>query len=67
MSRGKAGRAEFEAALRRIELGVSTVADADLIRRYVAEIEDALRREKEASDRLMRSLDEAINSAALTR
>jgi len=62
---------DFKSALRRVEQGLSTIEDARIIREYVAELEEVLdyfreelRRERESSDRLMRSLDEALNSGS---
>lgn len=57
-------KTEFEASLRRVELGLSTIADAQIIRQYVSSLEDALKHERESSDRLQRSLDEAFNSGS---
>ncbi|MBX6392682.1 MAG: hypothetical protein IRY96_04370 [Burkholderiales bacterium] len=70
--------ADFEAALRRIEGGVTTVTDAQIIRQYVADMEEVmnylhdrlretremLMRERASSDRLQRALDEAFNSGS---
>lgn len=63
--------AEFEAALQRVAAGISTAADAELIRRYVLDLEEACRwwvrearKERESSDRLQRALDEAFNSGS---
>lgn len=69
---------QFNAALERIERGLATVEDADLIRRYVAEMEEVinyyascladarelLRLERESSDRYQRALNEALNSGS---
>ena len=66
---------EFEAALRRIELGTATASDAQLIREYVATIEDgcdyfreelrvtreALQKERESSAKFQHDLDWALN------
>jgi hypothetical protein len=68
--------ADFEAALRRIEAGAATVADAGLIRNYVGEIEDTLayyqgeandlrsklKAEQDAHHRFQQVLSEAFNS-----
>lgn len=70
--------ADFEAALRRIEVGTATVADAKLIRQYVGDMEEGLAyfrdrlrearemltRERASNDRLQRALDEAFNSGS---
>jgi hypothetical protein len=72
--------AEFDAALKRVESSSATAADADLIRRYVSEIEEVmdyyrdrlhetretLMRERASSDRLQRALNEAFNSGSGT-
>jgi hypothetical protein len=69
---------QFNAALERIERGLATVEDADLIRRYVAEMEEVinyyancladvrelLRLERASSDRYQRALNEALNSGS---
>jgi len=69
---------QFNAALERIERGLTTVEDADLIRRYVAEMEEVinyyascladarelLRLERASSDRYQRALNEALNSGS---
>lgn len=69
---------QFNAALERIERGLATVEDADLIRRYVAEMEEVinyyascladarelLRLERESSARFQRALSEALNSGS---
>lgn len=64
-------RADFEAALSRIESGLATAEDAALIHQYVADMEegmnyllDLLRRERESSNRLQRALEEAFNSGS---
>jgi hypothetical protein len=68
--------ADFDAALRRVESGLATADDAQIIRRYVAAMKigmaflqdqlgathELLMREREASDRLQQALDEAFNS-----
>jgi hypothetical protein len=70
--------AEFKTALKRVESGLATIQDADVIRRYVAEMEEAisyyadrladarelLRLERESSARFARALDEALNSGS---
>ncbi len=70
--------ADFEAALKRVETGTATALDAQLIRQYVAEMEEGenylreclrktremLLREHESSNRLQRALDEAFNSGS---
>ncbi|MDR9060748.1 hypothetical protein [Burkholderia multivorans] len=70
--------ADFEAALRRIEDGVTTVTDVQIIRQYVADMEEGmnylhdrlretremLMRERASSDRLERALGEAFNSGS---
>jgi len=70
--------AEFKAALRRVAAGMSTADDADVISRYVLDLEEAcqswvrearearemLMRERASSDRLQRALDEAFNSGS---
>lgn len=67
---------DFDAALRRIESGLATAADAQIIRQYVAEMEEGmnylqerlretremLMRERASSDGLQRALSEAFNS-----
>jgi hypothetical protein len=69
---------QFNAALERIERGLATVEDADLIRRYVAEMEEVinyyancladarelLRLERASSDRFQRALNEAMNEGS---
>lgn len=67
--------AQFNAALERIECGLATLEDAEIIRRYVAEMEEVinyyascladarelLRLERASSDRYQRALNEAFN------
>lgn len=69
---------QFNAALERIERGLATVEDADLIRSYVAEMEEVInyyascladarelqRLERASSDRYQRALNEALNSGS---
>jgi UDP:flavonoid glycosyltransferase YjiC (YdhE family) len=71
---------QFNAAIDRIERGLGTVVDADLIRRYVAKIEEVtdyyrdrlretremLQRERTSSDHFQRSLNEAFNTGSGT-
>jgi len=70
--------AQFNAALNRIERGLATVDDADLIRRYVGELEEGiryyancladarelLRLERASSDRYQRALNQALNEGS---
>jgi len=66
--------ADFEAAVRRVEQGISTQNDARIIREYVGGMGDEidylletlrdLRKERESSDRFMRALNEAFNSGS---
>lgn len=70
--------AEFKTALKRVESGLATIQDADVIRRYVAEMEEVinyyascladarklLRLERASSDRYQRALNEALNSGS---
>lgn len=70
--------ADFESALKRVASGTSTVDDADTISKYVLDLEESvqwwvrearearemLMRERASSDRLHRSLDEALNSGS---
>ncbi|WP_055424272.1 hypothetical protein [Tepidiphilus thermophilus] len=70
--------ADFEAALRKVEIGLATAKEADVIRQYVGDMEEGmnylhdrlretreiLMRERASSDRLQRALDEAFNSGS---
>ena len=69
---------DFKKTLDRIKRGLATVEDADLIRRYVAEMEEVihyyaerladarelLRLDRESSARFQRALSEALNSGS---
>jgi hypothetical protein len=64
-------KAQFNAAIERIERGLATLDDAHLIRDYVQMLMEErdyllheLRRERERNARFMRALDDAFNSGS---